>query len=170
MPTLTDSATFVAVAPLTPVRHLAVPWLWSNFCHRFCARNFLFLVHTSFFQVLIAPLHLSSHSFTTMSSQFGEGDTAWHFSGIFPAVANILLPVLNPRLLHLLFTIQQFTCDYIPLFQIFSWIHRVKDDQHGVNSEFWKNSLLLLRCCRLLLCLLLVGPSTGEFSLLHSFC
>ena len=66
MPTLTNSTTLVAVAPLTPVRHLAVPWLWGNF---------LFQKPSFPLSRSLSRHYISGHSFTTTSSQFGLG---WH--------------------------------------------------------------------------------------------
>ena len=89
---LTDPTTLVTVGPLTPAGHLAIPLLWGKlFRQNFCV-----------FWLLIAPLHLKSHYFTTASSRL-ERVTQRDTSKASLTAVNILFLFLPPRALLRLF-------------------------------------------------------------------
>ena len=89
---LTDPTTLVTVGPLTPAGHLAIPLLWGKlFRQKFCV-----------FWLLITPLHLKSHYFTTASSRL-ERVTQRDTSKASLTAVNILFLFLPPRALLRLF-------------------------------------------------------------------
>ena len=83
----------------------------------FCGRNLLFLFHTFLFQVLIAPLHLWPFLYYYVFSVWTgvtQRDTS---PASFPQLLIFFYQFLTPPPPSS-FTIQKFTCDYIPLFLI----------------------------------------------------
>ena len=175
---LTDPTTLVTVGPLTPAGHLAIPLLWGKlFRQKFCV-----------FWLLITPLHLKSHYFTTASSRL-ERVTQRDTSKASLTAVNILFLFL-PRAPSP-FWKQQFTFEFerfvkqakgvlgcnctvtarVPVEAGNRSIQLFTEEklENGFMKSEWNIFLLLLRRCCLLL-LPLVGLSSGVLSLLQASC